>query len=71
MKIKLNAPFQGHKIGSIIHIADKNDIPIRPYWRRRLHEAESDNCIEIIKESESKAVTSDDKPRKSKEKSSK
>jgi len=51
MKVKINKPIFGHKVGQIIDIKTTgNNIPISIYWRRRLQDAETDNCIEIIKE---------------------
>lgn len=49
MKIKLNFDLNGHKKGSVLKIKSKDCVPIDIYWRKRLKESESDNCIEVIK----------------------
>jgi hypothetical protein len=51
MKIKINKPLINYKIGQIIDIkTDNSKIPLSLYWRRRLKDAEIDNCIEIVEE---------------------
>ena len=54
-KIKLNVALRGNPKGSILGIEvydETNDyddyIPIDIYWRRRLKDAEVDNCIEFV-----------------------
>lgn len=48
MQIKLNADLNGHAKGSIITIAAHNKIPLNQFWRDRLRDSETDNCIEIV-----------------------
>lgn len=53
LDILLNIDLKGHKKGDIITIStmfdeDKmEDIPTDIYWRRRLKDAEVDNCVSI------------------------
>lgn len=48
MKIKLNTAMKGYAKGQEITIGDENGIPLDPFWRRRLKDAEIDNSIEIV-----------------------
>ncbi len=48
MKIKCNVPLQGNLAGAIIDIQDESGIPLSPYWRKRLKDSESDECITVI-----------------------
>lgn len=51
-KLKINSDFvSGYKKGDVVGIdVDSNDIPINPFWRQRLKDAQQDNCCELIKE---------------------
>lgn len=50
MKIKLNIPLAGYQKGQTISIdADSKGTPIDKFWRRRLKDAEIDNCVEVVK----------------------
>lgn len=50
-KLKLNAPLRGNPAGTTVNIrTDKKGVPHDPYWRRRLKDAEKDNCVQIVKE---------------------
>jgi hypothetical protein len=69
MKIKINKPIFGHKVGQVIDInTNENSIPTAIYWRRRLQDAKIDNCIEIVEEKketkETKFSKSEDKRKK-------
>ena len=59
-QLKLNAPLRGNPAGVVINIrTDKKGIPQDPYWRRRLEDAKTDNCVEIVsKPKTTKANTS-------------
>lgn len=54
-KIKLNCDLKSYKAGTILTVDFNTDF----YWRRRLRDAEYDNCISIIKTdgTETKFVT--------------
>jgi len=72
LKIQVNKIFGDHKPGTIVDVdADETGIPLNHIWRRRLKDAETDQCCEIV-EPEEKAA---EKPEKEKsdpaEKSSK
>ena len=54
MKLKLNCDLNGHKKGTIIKVNDNNGIPLDSFWRRRLKDAEIDNCVEIVEVSKPK-----------------
>jgi len=52
VKLKLNTPLRGHKAGNIVTVkADDNGNVLDSYWRRRLKDAETDGCVEVVKES--------------------
>ena len=48
MKIKLNVSMRGFHAEQEITIGDENGIPLDPFWRRRLKDAEIDNSVEIV-----------------------
>lgn len=48
MKIKCNS-VAGYKAGEIVEVAESNGIPKSLFWRRRLRDAERDECCEIVK----------------------
>ena len=48
MKIRLNIAMKSYAKGQEITIGDENGIPLDPFWRRRLKDAEIDNSIEIV-----------------------
>ena len=35
--------------GTLTIQTDKDDVPLERFWRKRLKDAETDNCIEILK----------------------
>lgn len=44
---KVNKPVAHHRVGDVIKIQVNADgTPVDVYWRRRLADAASDNCIE-------------------------
>lgn len=48
-KLKINTPLRGHQEGAVIRIkTDKGVIPVDGYWRRRLNDAKTDGCVELI-----------------------
>lgn len=54
MKIKINN-LPGYRSGKIIRIEDDGNNPPQPksnYWRRRLKDAQTDGCCEIVRELE-------------------
>lgn len=49
VKIKLNVPMLGFKIGKILNIeCDDNGVPCQLFWRKRFQDYLKDNCLEII-----------------------
>ena len=51
MKIKLNKPLRGYPAGVKVRIdTDGQGTPLELYWRRRLKDSKTDNCIEVMKE---------------------
>lgn len=47
--LKLNTPLAGRPAGAQVRIAvDKDGTPMDQYWRRRMKDAQTDNCVEII-----------------------
>lgn len=50
MKIQVNKDLPGYAAGVIVSVeADEEGNPLRRFWRDRLHDAITDNCVEIIK----------------------
>lgn len=47
MKIKINN-VTGFA-GTLTIQTDENGVPLERFWRKRLKDAETDNCIEIVK----------------------
>jgi len=55
IKLKLNQPMSGYEAGREITIqTDKDGVPLEKFWRRRLKDADIDNCVEVVKPSTSK-----------------
>jgi hypothetical protein len=51
MKIKILKKLKsGLRISQYLEIEDKNGLPTDQFWRARLKDSKSDNCIEIIKD---------------------
>ncbi len=58
IRIKINKQMANHSIGDIVHLdADDNGVPLDFLWRRRLKDAETDNCCEIVKSAPNKPVS--------------
>lgn len=50
IKIKLNQPMAGYESGREVTIqTDRSGVPLEQFWRRRLRDAETDNCVEVVK----------------------
>lgn len=50
ISLKLNTSLKDKKVGSIVTVeVDRDKVIIDPYWRRRLKDAEIDNCVEVVK----------------------
>lgn len=62
-RLKLNTALRGHDAGAVVRIkTDKNGIPVDGYWRRRLNDAETDGCVQIVEqEKPRKKVKAEDK----------
>lgn len=56
MKLKINNVL-GYS-GTVIVQTDADGVPLSPFWRRRLQDAVTDNCVEIIKPSKKEQVKS-------------
>jgi hypothetical protein len=50
MKLKLNRNLALYEAGDIIEVEAAGGVPVNSYWRRRLNDAQFDNCVEIIEE---------------------
>ena len=64
MKIKLNIAMKSYAKGQEITIGDENGIPLDPFWRRRLKDAEIDKSIEIVQTKETVKTKEKSKPTK-------
>ena len=40
--------------GTVTIDADKNGTPLEKFWRKRMKEAEADNCVEVVTASKPK-----------------
>ena len=50
LKLKLNQSMAGYEAGREVTIqTDRSGVPLEKFWRRRLKDAETDNCVEVIK----------------------
>ena len=54
MKIRINKDMGIYKVGTQITVPDTDGIPADIYWRRRLADAEIDNCCSVIIKTKSK-----------------
>jgi hypothetical protein len=51
IKLKINTNLDKFKKGQVIALdCDSDGLPFNHFWRRRLADAEIDNCVEIVKE---------------------
>lgn len=57
IKLKLHS-VPGHPANgkTIVVPADDRGVPLDPFWRRRLRDAEHDKCVEIVKPKEQERV---------------
>lgn len=52
--LKINQNMNGYLKGHVLTvICDDDHIPVDPFWRARLRDAETDNCCEILPEAKS------------------
>lgn len=50
IKIQVNKIIPNYTIGQIVIVdTDTNGMPFNKFWRDRLFDAKTDNCIEIVK----------------------
>ncbi len=57
MQVKILKPFLKYSAGTIIPVkCNENGLPVDRFWRKRIKDAEIDNCIEIVKSAELKAL---------------
>ena len=49
MYITINKPLRGHPAGKILRVKARDRVPVDPYWRKRLLDAKSDDCIKLAK----------------------
>lgn len=51
IKVKVLSDIPGYAAGVVLNLdADENGTPYSQFWRRRLRDAKTDNCLEIQKE---------------------
>jgi len=49
IKIVVRAAIPGYEKGQVVMVeVDENQTPIKRFWRRRLADAKTDHCIEIV-----------------------
>ena len=67
-KLKLNYSDGMRQAGTILTIrCDSNGIPLESKWRRRLKDAEQDNCVEFVDEKKVQAQNTESKDQQSKD----
>jgi len=49
MQIEILKDFAGYKKGQKVTIESTKGIPVDIFWRRRLKDAEFDDCVKVIK----------------------
>jgi hypothetical protein len=50
IRVKVNLPIRGFVVGQEVRVAvDREGTPLDATWRRRLRDAETDNCCEVVK----------------------
>ena len=55
IRLKLNSPMAGFEARREVTIqTDRSGVPLEKFWRRRLKDAETDNCVEVVKASKPK-----------------
>lgn len=55
IKLKLNQPMQGYEAGREVTVqTDSAGVPLEKFWRRRMRDAQIDNCVEVVKSSKPK-----------------
>lgn len=48
-RLKLNIAFRGYPVGTVISVeVNSGGMPVDPFWRRRVTDAEIDNCVEFV-----------------------
>lgn len=48
-RLKLNIAFRGYPVGTVIGVDVNSDgMPVDPFWRRRVVDAEIDKCVEFV-----------------------
>lgn len=55
IKLKLNFEMRGFPAGRVVSVqTDDHGVPLEKFWRRRLHDAVTDNCVEVVEPLKSK-----------------
>ncbi len=59
IQVKVLSDIPGYKTGQTIFVkVDSLGTPLDKFWRRRLKDAKTDNCLEVIKPSQKKSSKS-------------
>lgn len=54
-RVKVLKEFDGHKAGEVVPVhCDEKGTPLERSWRRRLKDAKTDKCCEIVKKARAK-----------------
>lgn len=65
MKIKLNVSMMGYPEGHEIDIElDKRGNPTDKFWRNRIRDSKSDNCIQIVSGQQSESTVDEESTKK-------
>lgn len=51
IRVRVNKPIPPHGLGDVVPVPiDEHGTPLDQQWRRRLKDAETDGCCEIVEE---------------------
>lgn len=54
-RVEVKKPFDGYEVGSVHNVkCDRQGTPLELSWRRRFKDAKTDNCCEVVVQSQQK-----------------
>jgi hypothetical protein len=49
IRVKVNKALPGYRVGQVVNVESSPEgTPLSEFWRRRLKDAEIDNCCEVV-----------------------
>ncbi len=53
--VKLQTAIDGHPSGQIVRlVSDKNGTPVNSFWRKRIKDSKTDDCLSVLKKAPKK-----------------